>query len=80
MRYIWFLVFLIFAAIVSVFAYQNNDPVAINFLDQNLTVQSIHLPMSVLIGATYALGMLTGWSVVGFLRRTVRHVTESQPK
>lgn len=80
MRYIWFLVFLIFAAIVSVFAYQNNDPVAINFLDQNLTVQSIHLPMSVLIGVTYALGMLTGWSVVGFLRRTVRHVTESQAK
>ena len=78
MRYIWFLIFLCFVAIIGVFAYENNDPVAINYLDQSLSVQSIHLPMSVLIGATYVLGMLTGWAVTGFLNRTVQHVTEGQ--
>jgi len=78
MRYIWFLVFLIFVAIIGVFAFENSDPVAINYLDQNLSVQSIHLPMSVLIGGIYVLGMLTGWTVVGFLKQTVQHVTERQ--
>ena len=78
MRYIWFLIFLIIVAIIGVFAFENNDPVAINYLDQSFSVQSIHLPMSVLIGATYVLGMLTGWTVIGFLKRTVQHVTEGQ--
>ena len=78
MRIVWFLIFLVIVAIIGVFAYVNNELVAINYLDQSLSVQSIHLPMSVLIGATYVLGMLTGWIVVGFLKRTVQHVTERQ--
>jgi lipopolysaccharide assembly protein A len=78
MRYVWFLIFVIILAIIGVFAFENNNPVAINYLDQSLSVQSIHLPMSVLIGATYVLGMLTGWAVIGFLKRTVQHVTEGQ--
>jgi uncharacterized integral membrane protein len=78
MRFIWFLIFLIIVAIIGVFAFENSDPVAINYLDQSLSVQSIHLPMSVLIGGIYVLGMLTGWTVVGFLKQTVQHVTERQ--
>ena len=78
MRFIWFLIFLIFVAIIGVFAFENSDPVAINYLDQSLSVQSIHLPMSVLIGGIYVLGMLTGWTVVGFLKQTVQQVTEGQ--
>ena len=58
MRYVWFLIFLIFVAIIGVFAFENSDPVPINYLDQSLSVQSIHLPMSVLIGGIYVLGML----------------------
>ena len=78
MRYVWFLIFLIFVAIIGVFAFENSDPVPINYLDQSLSVQSIHLPMSALIGVIYVLGMLTGWTVVGFLKQTVQHVTERQ--
>lgn len=78
MRFVWFLIFLIFVAIIGIFAFENSDPVAINYLDQTLSVQSIHLPMSVLIGGVYLLGMLTGWTVVGFLKRTVQHVTQGQ--
>jgi uncharacterized integral membrane protein len=76
MRYVWLLLFVIIVAIICVFAYENNDPVAINYLDGSLSVQSIHLPMSVLIGATYVLGMLTGWIALGFLKRTVQHITQ----
>ena len=78
MRYVWLLIFLILLAIIGVFAFENSDPVPINYLDQSLSVQSIHLPMSALIGGIYVLGMLTGWTVVGFLKRTVQHVTERQ--
>jgi len=63
-------------ALIGVFAYENNDPVAINYRDRSLSVQSIHLPMSVLIGATYVFGMLTGWLAIGFLKRTVQHITK----
>lgn len=78
MRYVWLFIFLIFVAIVGLFAVENSDPVAINYLDQSLSVQSIHLPMSVLIGGVYVLGMLTGWTVIGFLKQTVHRVTERQ--
>jgi lipopolysaccharide assembly protein A len=78
MRYVWFLIFLVFVAIIGVFAFVNSDPVAINYLDQSFSVQSVHLPMSVLIGGIYLLGMLTGWTVIGFLKRTVQRVTERQ--
>ena len=78
MRFIWFVIFLILVAIIGVFAYENSERVPINYLDQNLTVQSIHLPMSAMIGGIYVLGMLTGWTVVGFLKRTVQHVTEGR--
>ena len=66
MRVIWFLIFLVLVAIIVVFAFQNSDSIAINYPDQSFAIQSIHLPMSVLIGASYLLGMLTGWTVIGF--------------
>lgn len=78
MRYVWFLIFLLFVAIIGVFAFENSDLVPINYLDQSLSVQTIHLPMSVLIGGVYVLGMLTGWTVIGFLKRTAHHVTEGK--
>jgi lipopolysaccharide assembly protein A len=78
MRFIWFVIFLIFVAIIGVFAFENSEPTPINYRDQNLSVQTIHLPMSVLIGGIYVLGMLTGWTVIGFLKRTVQHVAEGR--
>jgi uncharacterized integral membrane protein len=78
MRFIWFVIFLILVGIIGVFAYENSEPVPITYLDQGLTVKSIHLPMSAVIGGVYVLGMLTGWTVIGFLKRTVQHVTEGR--
>ncbi len=83
MRWLWFLIFLLLAAAIITFAVINRDRVAINYInyvDQTFSVQSIHVPMAALIAGVYVLGMLTGWTVVGFIRRTVRHVTERRPE
>jgi uncharacterized integral membrane protein len=70
MRFIWFLILVIFVTAVVVFAYQNNDAVQLRFFDWGLTVS-----LALLIGAVYVLGMLSGWSVVGMMRRSIREVT-----
>jgi len=71
MRFIYLLILLVVLAAVVVFAVQNNEAVTLRYLDRSL---SSTLP--VLIAVVYVLGMLTGWTVVGFLRRSFRRVTE----
>lgn len=67
------LVFLVvFAAAVGGFAYFNNYPVPVNLF--GLAQQEV--PMPLLAGAVYLLGMLTGWAVVGMLKRSWTRATE----
>jgi uncharacterized membrane protein YciS (DUF1049 family) len=75
MRFVYLLILLVVLAAIVVFAAQNNVEVTLRFLDQSL---SSTLP--VLIAVVYALGMLTGWTVVGFLRRSFRRMTERRDK
>ena len=70
MRVLCLVILLIVFAAVGVFAMQNNEAVAVRYLDRSVTTT---LPL--LIGAVYLLGMLSGWTVVGFLRRSLRRVT-----
>lgn len=76
MRWLWLLIFLVTVALIAAFAILNRGLVPINYPDKTLSVKSMELPMAALVGAVYFLGMLTGWTVVGFLKRTVQHVTE----
>jgi len=71
MRFFYLSVLLVIAAAVAVFAVQNDGPVDLKYWDRSITA-----PLSLLIGAVYFLGMLSGWTVVGFLKRTVQRVTE----
>ena len=71
MRFLSFLFLLAFAAAIGIFAYQNNQELTVNLLDRKIDVTG-----PVLAGAVYALGMLTGWAVVGILRRSVGRVVE----
>lgn len=71
MRSVCFIILLIVVAAVAVFAVQNNEPVTLNYLDRSV---STTLPL--LIAAVYLLGMVSGWTVLGFLRRSLRRVTE----
>jgi lipopolysaccharide assembly protein A len=71
MRAFYALILLIFIAAVAVFAVQNNEEVTLRYLDR-----SAPLRLSLLVGAAYILGMLSGWTVVGIFRRSLQRVTE----
>jgi uncharacterized membrane protein YciS (DUF1049 family) len=73
MRVIYFLILVLIIAAVALFAYQNDESVTLRYLDR-----SISLSISLMIAAVYVLGMLSGWSVVGFLRRSWRRVADRQ--
>ena len=72
MRVIYCIVLLLLLGAIGVFAYQNRDAVTIHYINE-----SISIPLAVLIGGVYLAGMLTGWTVVGVLRRSIERVAES---
>ena len=71
MRLFYFILLLLFVGVLVAFAVQNRDPVSIKFLEWGESY-----PLPVLLGAAYVLGMFSGWTVVGMLRRSLRRVTE----
>jgi uncharacterized membrane protein YciS (DUF1049 family) len=71
MRFVYLIILLVILAAIVLFAVQNNEEVTLRYFGQSL---SSRLP--VLIAVVYVLGMLTGWTVVGFLQRSFRRVTE----
>jgi uncharacterized membrane protein YciS (DUF1049 family) len=71
MRFICLVLLIVFVVAVSIFAVQNHDPVTITYFDRNLTCS-----LALLIGAVYVLGMLSGWTVVGVLKRSIQRVSE----
>jgi lipopolysaccharide assembly protein A len=70
MRYLQALVLLAFLFAIGVFALQNRDVITVNFLTWNLSQ-----PVALLSVVVYALGMLSGWTVVAFLRRSFHGAT-----
>ena len=71
MRFFYFLLLVLFVGVVAWFSYQNKDPVTIKYLDKE---QSFPLPA--VVGAAYVLGMFTGWTIVGMLKRSIQGVTD----
>ena len=72
------LLLLVLLAVIGVFAWLNREAVPINYYDQTFTQANISRPMYEIIGAAYVLGMVSGWTVVGFLKRSVQRVTEQE--
>jgi putative membrane protein len=70
-RLVYLLILLVVVLALAVFAVQNSEAVSIQYLGQSVTT-----PMSLLIAVVYLLGMLSGWTVVGFLKRSVQRVAE----
>jgi lipopolysaccharide assembly protein A len=70
MRFFYFLTLLIVLAALVIFAVQNNEAVTLRYLDRSVTSS-----MPVLIAVVYLLGMVSGWTVVGFLKRSLQRVT-----
>ena len=71
MRYIQAAILLIFLGAIGLFAIQNMQSIKVDFL-----TWSISAPVAIFAVAVYVLGMLTGWTVVAFLRRSIHRVSE----
>jgi lipopolysaccharide assembly protein A len=71
MRLFFFLVLLLLVGAVGVFAFQNQTLTPLQFFDW-----SASYPLALLVGIVYFLGMVSGWTVVGMVRRTFRRVTD----
>ncbi|QEL15666.1 DUF1049 domain-containing protein [Limnoglobus roseus] len=75
MRFLYFLFLVAFAGAVGYFAYLNNQQVELRFLEWHG-----YYSVAALVGVAYGLGMLSGWSVVGMLRRSLSRVTEYEQR
>jgi uncharacterized integral membrane protein len=70
-RVIQAILFLAFLGVVGLFAVQNTRGVTVDFWKWELTA-----PVAIVVVAVYFLGMLSGWTVVAFVRRSLRRVSE----
>jgi uncharacterized integral membrane protein len=75
MRVFYFLILLALLGATAIFALQNQGPVTLRYLNR-----SVDCPLSLLIAIVYFAGMLTGWTVVGLIRRSLRRVSERPPQ
>ena len=71
MRTICFLFLLVFAGAAGVLAYENQRGTVVTFFNRDITTS-----IPILVGVTYLAGMLSGWTVVGIIRRSVSRVLE----
>jgi lipopolysaccharide assembly protein A len=73
MRYVQGFLLLIFLGAVAIFALQNREPVELQFLSW-----SLRAPLALEVVAVYLLGMVSGWTVVAFVRRSIHRVTRER--
>jgi putative membrane protein len=71
MRFLCFLFLVAFAGAVILFALENQQAITLTFYNWTLTST-----VATVIGASFVLGMFSGWSIVGMLRRSLYRVTE----
>ena len=75
MRVLLSILLFIFVIALVTFILQNVTNVPITFLGWKREA-----PMSVLALGLYFLGMLSGWTVVGFLKKSIRSIREREDR
>jgi lipopolysaccharide assembly protein A len=75
MRMIYGFILVVLLGAVGLFVLQNRGDVTLSYLDRTLTTS-----LAILIGATYVIGMITGWTLLGFLRRSIHHISQPPAK
>jgi uncharacterized integral membrane protein len=70
MRYIYLSLVILFVAVLLVFALSNLASATVSFLGWQVTA-----PLGFMILCVYALGMVTGGSVLSFLRHSLHEAT-----
>ena len=73
MRAVCFLFLVVFVSVIGVIGYQNSHTVAVSVPVMTRTPE---VSFPILVGGAYLLGMFSGWSVVGMLKRSWQRVTE----
>lgn len=71
MRFIQAILLLTFLGAIGLFAAQNTGPITVDFAKWTLTG-----PVALMAIAAYLLGMLSGWTVVSYISRSIRGVSE----
>ncbi len=71
MRYLCLLFLLVVGTAAVIFFRENDQGLTVTFLGWAITA-----PAAAVVGVAYGLGMLTGWSVVGLLRRSFETATD----
>jgi uncharacterized integral membrane protein len=73
MRWVYLVLLLVIVTITVVFIAQNREDQTVAFFNQRLTA-----PLSIYFVAVYFLGMWSGGTVVGFVKRAYQHATGSE--
>jgi uncharacterized integral membrane protein len=71
MRWVYLILLLVIVTIIVVFIAQNYEAATVTFFNQRITA-----PQSIFFVAVYFLGMWSGGTVVGFVKRAYQHATE----
>jgi uncharacterized integral membrane protein len=74
MRYVQTGLLIVFLLAVLIFAAQNTAATPVNFFRW-----SSRPPLALLVVGVYLLGMVSGWTVLGFVRRSIRGAS-SRPR
>ncbi|HEU5115878.1 MAG TPA: LapA family protein [Isosphaeraceae bacterium] len=70
MRYLQSGLLIVFLLAVMIFAAQNTESTLIRFVSWE-----VRMPLAILVILIYLLGMISGWSVIGFVRRSIRNAS-----
>jgi uncharacterized integral membrane protein len=70
MRWVYMVLFVVIVMVIVVFVFQNLDDQTVTFFNQRLTA-----PLALYFVAVYFLGMWSGGTVVGFMRRAYHRAT-----
>ena len=73
MRWVYLVLLLVIVTVIVVFVAQNRENQTVSFFNQRITA-----PLSIYFVAVYFLGMWTGGTVVGFVKRAYQHATERE--
>lgn len=71
MRWLCLAFLLAFGGAVVLLAVENQQDVSLTFFGRAFTTS-----VALLAGGSYLLGMFSGWTIVGMLRRSLRRVTD----
>jgi uncharacterized integral membrane protein len=70
MRWVYLVLLVIVVAIVVVFVAQNRENATVSFFNQRITA-----PLAIYFVTVYFLGMWSGGTVVGFVKRAYQHAS-----